>query len=295
MPFNITIIGVGLIGGSFALGLKKQGVDARITGCSRNEKNLITAKNLNVIDDWTIDIAKAVTDADMVMLCVPMKAMKNIMSAIQPHIKSDCIITDAGSVKGCFVSDALDIFGAGNYIVPGHPIAGKETSGVESAEANLYQNKRVILTPLDDTDAQATAKVKVFWEVCGANVEMMGVEKHDQILASTSHLPHVLAFSLVNALNNMEITSSSKPEKLGESIFKYAAGGFRDFSRIAASDPVMWKDICITNKDAVLCALDVFQQECSNMKQAIENSNEVELLQKFEQSQSIRKRFDKNE
>lgn len=293
MSLNITIVGVGLIGGSFALALKNQGVDANIIGFSRNKANLKLAKELNVIDDWTTDVQKASQNADLVLLCIPMKAMKPVMVSMKAFLPNNCIISDAGSVKGCFVDDALAVFGAPDNIVPGHPIAGKECSGVAEAEADLFANKRVILTPLNGTNKQAVKKVAALWAACGANVEQMDVAKHDQILASTSHLPHVLAFSLVNALNEMQITSNNGQdiEKLGESIFKYAAGGFRDFSRIAASDPVMWKDICITNKNAVIAALDVFQKECEQMKTAINNADEQALLERFKQSQLIRNRF----
>ncbi len=293
MPFNITVIGVGLIGGSFALALKQQGVDVNIVGFSRNEANLKLAKKLKVIDSWSTDAKQAVQNADMVLLCIPMKAMQAVMENIKPFLKQHCIISDAGSVKGSFIKDALAVFKTGLNIVPGHPIAGKQCSGVAEAEASLFESKRVILTPLKDSSQKAIDKVKSLWTACGANVEIMNAQKHDEILASTSHLPHVLAFSLVNALNEIKISSkdSTKKEKLGEAIFKYAAGGFRDFSRIAASDPVMWKDICMTNKDALVEAIEVFQKECEKMKQAIKQSDEEALLQRFKKSQEIRNRF----
>ena len=294
MSLHITIIGVGLIGGSFALGLKQQGFDAVITGCSRNEENLKLAQSLSVIDKWTSNLQQAVEKADLVMLCVPMKAMKGIMQQIRPVLPKDCILTDAGSVKGSFVADAKAVFSDLSFLVPGHPIAGKEQSGVTAADANLFQNKRVILTPLAESKPQAVALVKQLWQECGAIVESMAVEKHDQILAATSHLPHVLAFTLVNTLNDMELSwqdSEAQKEKMGELIFKYAAGGFRDFTRIAASDPVMWKDICITNKKAILSALAAFQQECQMMIEAITQSDEEKLQQQFQQSQTIREKF----
>jgi len=248
---KLVIFGVGLIGGSLALALREANACQTIVGCSRHAVHLQKAVALGVIDSFSLDPAEAVRDADMVLLAVPMGAMRHLLQQIKPTLPADAILTDAGSTKGSIVAEVAQVFGADfTRFVPGHPIAGREQSGVEAAVADLYLNRRVILTPQAQTDADAIAKVAAMWRVTGALLEQMPVELHDQVLAATSHLPHVLAFSLVDTLLNM-------PQR--EDILRYAAGGFRDFTRIASSDPVMWRDICLTNKAAILATIAAFQ------------------------------------
>lgn len=258
---KLVIFGVGLIGGSLALALRQANYCQTIVGCSRNVEHLQTAVDLGVIDSFTTDPQAAVQEADMVLLAVPMGAMRRLLEQIKPALPADAILTDAGSTKGSVVAEVEQVFGKDySRFVPGHPIAGREKSGVEAAIADLYINKRVILTPLAHTDAQAVAKVAMMWKVTGAILEHMPVQLHDQVLAATSHLPHILAFSLVDTLLNLPMR---------EDIFRYAAGGFRDFTRIASSDPVMWRDICLTNKDAILDVIGKLQADLSEFSAMI--------------------------
>ena len=258
---KLVIFGVGLIGGSLALALRQANYCQTIVGCSRNAEHLQTAVDLGVIDSFTTDPQAAVQEADMVLLAVPMGAMRHLLEQIKPALPSNAILTDAGSTKGSVVAEVEQVFGKDySRFVPGHPIAGREKSGVEAAIADLYINKRVILTPLAHTDAQAVAKVAMMWKVTGAILEHMPVQLHDQVLAATSHLPHILAFSLVDTLLNLPMR---------EDIFRYAAGGFRDFTRIASSDPVMWRDICLTNKDAILDVIGKLQADLSEFSAMI--------------------------
>ena len=258
---KLVIFGVGLIGGSLALALRQANYCQTIVGCSRNAEHLQTAVDLGVIDSFTTDPQAAVQEADMVLLAVPMGAMRRLLEQIKPALPADAILTDAGSTKGSVVAEVEQVFGKDySRFVPGHPIAGREKSGVEAAIADLYINKRVILTPLAHTDAQAVAKVEMMWKVTGAILEQMPFQLHDQVLAATSHLPHILAFSLVDTLLNLPMR---------EDIFRYAAGGFRDFTRIASSDPVMWRDICLTNKDAILDVIGKLQADLSEFSTMI--------------------------
>ena len=258
---KLVIFGVGLIGGSLALALRQANYCQTIVGCSRNAEHLQTAVDLGVIDSFTTDPQAAVQEADMVLLAVPMGAMRHLLEQIKPALPADAILTDAGSTKGSVVAEVEQVFGKDySRFVPGHPIAGREKSGVEAAIADLYINKRVILTPLAHTDAQAVAKVEMMWKVTGAILEQMPFQLHDQVLAATSHLPHILAFSLVDTLLNLPMR---------EDIFRYAAGGFRDFTRIASSDPVMWRDICLTNKDAILDVIGKLQADLSEFSTMI--------------------------
>ena len=258
---KLVIFGVGLIGGSLALALRQANYCQTIVGCSRNAEHLQTAVDLGVIDSFTTDPRAAVQEADMVLLAVPMGAMRHLLEQIKPALPSNAILTDAGSTKGSVVAEVEQVFGKDySRFVPGHPIAGREKSGVEAAIADLYINKRVILTPLAHTDAEAVAKVAMMWKVTGAILEHMPVQLHDQVLAATSHLPHILAFSLVDTLLNLPMR---------EDIFRYAAGGFRDFTRIASSDPVMWRDICLTNKDAILDVIGKLQADLSEFSAMI--------------------------
>jgi len=280
---RLTIIGVGLIGGSLALALRQAGYVGEIIGTSRREPHLQQAKELGVIDGYELDMARAVAGADMVFISVPLGAMQAVFEAIKPAVNDDTIITDGGSAKGCVVRDAEAVFGklpAG--LVPGHPIAGTEQSGVAAAFPELYRDRRVILTPLDTTSPEALASVRAMWQAAGAQVEEMSVRHHDEVLAATSHLPHMLAFGLVDSLARM---------KDNDEIFRYAAGGFRDFTRIASSDPVMWRDICLYNRDAVLKMTQSYHRDLDEMMQAIEQGDGDTLLDIFSRAKAARDRF----
>lgn len=280
---RLAVIGVGLIGGSLAKALRATGIVGEIVGCGRGWPNLERALTLGVIDRATDDPARAATGADMIFIAAPLGAMQEIFNSIKGHITPNAIITDAGSVKGSVIQDALKVFGVipPNF-VPGHPIAGTEHSGVEAAVVDLYQGRRVILTPLPNTSPKALDLVERMWLACGAVVTRMDHRHHDEILAATSHLPHMLAFSLVDSLARM---------KENDEIFKYAAGGFRDFTRIASSNPIMWRDICISNRDALRRTLQSFAKELNKLADALDNPEGQELLEIFTRAKAARDRY----
>ena len=278
---QLTIFGVGLIGGSLALALKKAGYCETIVGCSRNADHLQRAVDLGVIDRFTLDPKEAVKDADMILLAVPLRAIKPVLETFVDHIEDDAVITDAGSAKGSVVKAVKEAFAerSSDNFVPAHPIAGREKSSVEAAIDNLYNDQKVVLTPLKTTKSDAIKRVKEMWQTAGATVEILDVKQHDDVLAATSHLPHVLAYSLVNTLSKSQY---------GDAIFDYAAGGFKSFSRIASSDPIMWRDICLENKDAILAALNDYQQDLSDLSELISKEEGGELEKLFEHSKRTR-------
>ncbi|PID45233.1 MAG: prephenate dehydrogenase [Proteobacteria bacterium] len=284
---RLSIFGVGLIGGSLALALKKANYCEHIVGCSRCAEGLEKAIELGVIDSYTLDPAEAVKEADMILLAVPMGAMAAVLSAIKGHTAADAVITDAGSAKGSVVAAAESVFGEipANF-VPGHPLAGAEKSGVEAALAGLYNDHKVIVTPLPHTSPEAESRVVAMWQAAGAEVERMEVQKHDRVLAATSHLPHALAFTLVDSLGRSE---------LSDDIFHYAAGGFRDFTRIASSDPVMWRDICLENQQAVLASIESFQKDLSELHDMVAQADSAGILDMFARAKAARDAYMKKQ
>ncbi len=280
---KLVIFGVGLIGGSLALALRKAGYCREIIGCSRDAAHLQKAVDLGVIDSYTLDAQVAVKDADVVLLAVPMGAMRSLLEKIKPALPPTAILTDAGSTKGSIVQVVNEVLGKDyTRFVPGHPIAGREQSGVEAALSTLYQGRRVILTPEAHTDPAAIQAITALWEVSGAWVEQMPVALHDQVLAATSHLPHVLAFSLVDTLLNM-------PQRAD--ILRYAAGGFRDFTRIASSDPVMWRDICLHNAPAILATIEALQTNLSEFAEMIRTQDGAALFQLMDGAKQARDNY----
>jgi len=280
---RLAVIGVGLIGGSLASALRAAGEVGEVVGCGRSAKNLERAVQLGVIDRFSHDPAAAVAGADMIFLAVPLGAMAPTFAAIKEHLADDAIMTDGGSVKGSVVADAVAAFGAlPPRLVPGHPIAGTEHSGVDASFPELYRNRRVILTPLPETELDATYRVQTMWETCGAQVSRMDVAHHDEVLAATSHLPHMLAFGLVDVLARM---------RENDEIFRYAAGGFRDFTRIASSNPVMWRDICIANREALGAMLANFSSEMADLAVTIRQGDGEHLLEIFERAKAARDRY----
>lgn len=280
---RLAIIGVGLIGGSLARALREAGQVGEIVGCGRGQANLERAVELGVIDRFSQDVGKAVAGADMVFLAVPLGAMRQTFAALRGHLAEDAVITDGGSAKGSVIEDCRSVFGfVPPNLVAGHPIAGTENSGVEASFAELYQNRRVILTPTPETASDALARVQAMWRACGADVISMSVEHHDEVLAATSHLPHMLAFGLVDTLARMEEN---------DEIFSYAAGGFRDFTRIASSNPVMWRDVCIANREALGKMMSHYIQEMSGLAQIIESGDGEQLLQIFSRAKAARDRY----
>lgn len=267
---KLVIIGVGLIGGSLARALKKAEACKEIIGSNRTIAQLKKAVELGVIDRYDTDIAKAVAGADMIVLAVPVGSTEAILRQLNGHLDAKTVITDVGSTKQSVIEAARAVFGKvpGNF-VPGHPIAGTEQSGVEASSAQMFQKRRVVLTPLPETDARALNKVRMMWEQAGAEVAEMDARTHDEILGATSHLPHVLAYTLVDTLARMEQHAD---------IFRFAAGGFRDFTRIAASDPVMWRDICLANREVILKMIEKFGADLNRFGAALRDNDSAALL-----------------
>ncbi|SMM97920.1 Prephenate and/or arogenate dehydrogenase [uncultured Candidatus Thioglobus sp.] len=278
---RICIIGVGLIGGSFAKGLKDSGLVKTIIGCSRNEDNLQQAQALGIIDEYTTDIAKAVSAVDMVLIATPVDSFALILQSIKPHISETTIISDVGSTKGSVIAIAKQVFGdMPENFIPAHPIAGKEQSGVSAADGTLFNNKCVILTPTKNASTQSVVTVTKLWDALGAKVEIMDDKKHDDLLAMTSHLPHILAFSLMDYLSNCN------PKAMN-----YAAGGFKDFSRIASSDAVMWRDICLNNADEIVKHIEGFQESLNSLSEMIKSKEKHEIEQLFINAKNARDRI----
>lgn len=280
---RLCVIGVGLIGGSLARALREVGYVREIVGCSRDPAHLQRAVDLEVIDRFDTDPASAVRGADMVFVSVPLGAMGSVFGAIKDSLADHAVVTDGGSAKASVVADVARAVGEfPAWFVPGHPIAGTENSGVDASFAELYQGRRVILTPLQGTSREAVVRVRAMWEAAGAVVNEMEVAHHDEVLAATSHLPHVLAFALVESLARM----SEQRE-----IFEYAAGGFRDFTRIASSDPVMWRDICLANGEAILAMIARYEQDVAALAQAIRDHDGERLLAIFKAAKTARDTF----
>lgn len=277
---KITIVGVGLIGGSFAKGIKQAGLVEEIVGFGQNTTNLQKAIELDVVDSFTTDIAEAVQDSDLVFLAVPLGAMKTVLENMKPYLSENTIITDGGSAKSSVILSAQEVFGAlpVNF-VPGHPIAGKEKSGVTAADEKLYVDHRVILTPTATTSETSLEIVQGLWSALGANVEIMNPQQHDEIFAATSHLPHLLAFSLVDMLN--------EHEELGD-VFQYTAGGFRDFTRIASSDAVMWRDIAVYNSEAIVKWLKNYGLALEELTKLVEEKDSDALYTLFKDAKQAR-------
>jgi len=267
---RVVIIGLGLIGGSFACALKKAGVVKHIVGCARSEETLRLGLAMGVIDEAQTDVAEAVKGADLVMLAAPIGLTEMLLEKMKPGLDGKTIVTDAGSVKGNVIAAVEKVFGGlPNWFVAGHPIAGSERSGVVASNADLYVNHKVILTPTKECSVQAVSLVTKAWQVTGAEVLEMDVERHDEVLAATSHLPHLLAFSLVDTLAK---------EDENQAIFRYAAGGFRDFTRIASSDASMWHDIFIANKAAISTMLDHFERGLKTLREAVDSQDSETML-----------------
>jgi len=277
---KLVIFGVGLIGGSVALALKKAKSTAEIVGVGRSDESLQTALDLGVIDAASSDIAAAIKNADMILIAAPVAQTPSILNAIKPHLAASTVITDAGSTKSDVMQCAQDVLGAQfNQFVGGHPIAGAEKSGVTAAMADLYINKNVVLTPTAVTYTQAIQQVKTLWQACGANVSEMTAAAHDGIFAAVSHLPHLLAFALVDDI-------ASRPN--AEQLFSFAASGFRDFTRIAGSHPEMWRDISLANRTALLSELEAYQQELSKLQQLLKVEDGAGLEALFERASIAR-------
>lgn len=283
MLFNkVVIIGVGLIGGSFAAALRQAGLAQHIVGVGRSQRNMEHALAQHIVDEIAKDMASAVHNADLIFLAMPVGQTGDIMMHLAPHVQANTIITDAGSTKRDVIAAARAHLPLQNrhHFVPGHPIAGAEQSGVQAAQADLYQNRHVILTPLQETSPESVEHIRKLWQACGAHVSLMAADEHDQVLAATSHLPHVLAFTLMNHLKH----SAHPPDDL----LRFAGSGFRDFTRIASSSPEMWRDICLANREALLTQIATYQDELHALSDILQNNDGKALERAFSQARTLR-------
>ena len=282
MIAKLVVIGVGLIGGSLACALRKAGRVGAVIGVGRSIANLKQAVALGVIDSYSQDGAQAVADADMVVIGATLGSSAAILETIAPALQPATIVTDVGSTKASVVAAArLALGDKFARFVPGHPIAGTEHSGAQAAFADLYVGHRVILTPVAETDLDALARVRAMWECVGARVTQMSVADHDRVLAATSHLPHMLAFTLVDMLAAADDA---------DDIFAFAAGGFRDFTRIASSNPEMWRDIALANRDALLAICGSYKARLERLMQALREGDGATLEQSFKRAKEARDR-----
>jgi cyclohexadieny/prephenate dehydrogenase len=282
-PFpRIALIGFGLIGGSIARAARAQGLAGEIVTTARSAQTRARVKELGVVDLVVETNAEAVKNADLVILCIPVGACGAVAQEIAPHLKPGAIVSDVGSVKGAVVRDMAPYLPAGVHFIPAHPVAGTEHSGPDSGFAELFINRWCILTPPEGTDPNAVEKLRTFWAGLGARVDTMTPDHHDMVLAITSHLPHLIAYTIVGTADELEGVTQSE-------VLKFSAGGFRDFTRIAASDPTMWRDVFLTNKDAVLEMLGTFNEDLSKLTRAIRRGDGEALFEHFSRTRAIRR------
>ncbi len=277
---KIVIFGTGLIGGSFALALRRAHAVGEIVGFGRSVATLSDAQQLGIIDRIGVEVARELADADLVLIATPVAQMSEIFQRIAPHLGAHTLVTDGGSTKGDVVAAAYaNLGGKVGQFVPAHPIAGAEKSGAAAALAELYQGKKVVLTPLPENTAAAVEKVRQAWKLCGAVVSELTAQQHDAVFAAVSHLPHLLSFALVHDL-------ARRPNK--DLLLSFAASGFRDFTRIAASSPEMWRDICLANRDALLFELQSYVAELQTLQLALQNHDANTLEKTFATAQQVR-------
>ncbi|MCG6207406.1 prephenate/arogenate dehydrogenase family protein [Rhodopseudomonas sp. HC1] len=279
---KLALIGFGLIGGSIARGAKALGLAGEIVATARSPQTRARVQELGIVDRVVESNAEAVDGADLVILCIPVGACGPVAQEIAPHLAPGAIVSDVGSVKGAVLKAMAPYLPEGVHFVPAHPVAGTENSGPDSGFAELFVNRWCILTPPEGANADAVDKLGAFWRGLGANVEVMTADHHDLVLAVTSHLPHLIAYTIVSTAEELEGVTQSE-------VLKFSAGGFRDFTRIAASDPTMWRDVFLTNKDAVLEMLGEFQEDLSKLTRAIRRGDGDALFEHFSRTRAIRR------
>jgi len=282
-PFKrVALIGFGLIGGSIARAARAQGLAEEIVTTARSEQTRARVRQLGIVDRVVETNAEAVQDADLVILCIPVGACGAVAAEIGPHLKAGAIVSDVGSVKGAVVREIAPHLPDRVHFVPAHPVAGTEHSGPDSGFAELFINRWCILTPPEGTAAEATEKLRAFWAGLGARVEIMTPDHHDLVLAITSHLPHLIAYTIVGTADELAQVTESE-------VIKFSAGGFRDFTRIAASDPTMWRDVFLNNREAVLEMLGTFNEDLSKLTRAIRRGDGEALFEHFARTRAIRR------
>jgi cyclohexadieny/prephenate dehydrogenase len=279
---KVALIGIGLIGGSIALETRKRGLAKTIVAATRSPETAAKANELKLADHCGTDIAAAVDGADLVIVCTPVGACGPVAKAIAPRLKPGAIVSDVGSVKQTVIADMRPHIPEGVHFVPAHPVAGTEYSGPEAAILNLFQGRWCILTPLPDSDPDAVDRLEAFWKALGSDVNRLDPANHDRILAITSHLPHLIAYTIVG-------TADDLGGHLNSEVLKYSAGGFRDFTRIASSDPTMWRDVFLNNREAVLEVLQRFQEDLFYLQRAIRWGEGDKLFDLFARTREIRR------
>lgn len=279
---KLALVGIGLIGSSIALGARARGLVEEIAISTRSPATLARAEELGLGDSYHADAAEAVADADLVVVCVPVGASAAVAKAIAPALKAGAVVTDVGSVKGSVVAQMSPELPSSVHFIPGHPMAGTEFSGPDAGFATLYDGRWTILTPPEGVDQIALDALVAFWRGLGANVECMSVEHHDLVCAMTSHIPHLIAYNIVGTASELE-------ESMRAEVVKFSASGFRDFTRIAASDPTMWRDVFLHNREAVLEALGRFSEDLSTLQRAIRVGDGDHLFELFSRTRAIRK------
>jgi prephenate dehydrogenase len=278
MMKKVCIIGIGLIGGSLAKAIKKTHQSEIVFGYGRDEERLERAQKGNLIDQYSLDMGEALDGANMVIIATPVGSYESILKEMKPHISKDMVISDVGSTKVSVIEAVKSVFdGVLDNFIPAHPIAGKEKSGFEVSDADLFVNKKVIITPLENNNPESIKILTKMWEEIGAEVDFMTPQSHDDLLGMTSHLPHMLAFSLVNYLVSQHPEASV-----------YAAGGFKDFSRIASGDAIMWRDICLHNRDAIIAHIKGYQESLNTLADAINSQNKDQLESLFREAKNTR-------
>ncbi|HKQ26657.1 MAG TPA: prephenate dehydrogenase/arogenate dehydrogenase family protein [Burkholderiales bacterium] len=283
---KLVVIGVGLIGGSVASALRRAGKVRRVAGVGRGHANVARALELGVIDEVVEDIAAAVKGADAVLIAVPVQQNPHVLGALADTLAPGTLVTDAGSTKQDFVAAVRRMASRHlSSVVPGHPIAGAELTGVDAANAGLFEGRNVVLTPLDENEAAAVDRVEAMWKACGARVTRMTPERHDRIFSAVSHLPHVLAYTLVHMI-------ASRPD--AEALFGFAASGFRDFTRIAGSSPEMWRDIALANRETLLTDIGAYQQQLAELAQCLRDADGAEIERLFEAARGARNAWIRN-
>jgi cyclohexadieny/prephenate dehydrogenase len=279
---KIALIGVGLIGSSIARAVKQKGLAPRVSIATRSQETLDRARELDLGTDYTLEAAEAVRDADLVVVSVPVGASGAVAQEIAPHLKPGAIVTDVGSTKGSVVAQMLPHMPRNVHFIPGHPLAGTEHSGPDAGFPELFQGRWCILTPVHGTDKDAKHRLAAFWEALGSKVDEMDTEHHDKVLAIVSHLPHIIAYNIVGTADDLETVTESE-------VIKYSASGFRDFTRLAASDPTMWRDVCLHNKDAILEMLARFSEDLAYLQRAIRWGDGEKLFDLFTRTRAIRR------
>ena len=279
---RVALIGLGLIAGSMALAMRRRGLAAEVTGYARTAATRDTARRINLVDRVCDTAVEAVKDADLVVLCVPVGAMGAVAQEIAPHLKPGATVSDVGSVKRAVIDAVQPHMPANVHFVPAHPLAGTEHSGPESGFATLFDNRWCLIVPAEGASPQAVAQLQALWQGMGANVDQMDADHHDLVLAVTSHTPHLIAYTMVGVADDLRRVTDSE-------VIKYSAAGFRDFTRIAASDPTMWRDVFLTNKDATLEILGRFTEELFALQRAIRQGDGALLFDYFTRTSAIRR------